>query len=552
MKISLSIITGNAEKYIERFLDHFQHLADEIVVVRAIGNQKPDNTIEIAKARGCIVGEYFNAAQNDWPHVDNFAAARNHSASLATGDWLIWADTDDVISRESCEAIRKMIGQLEDDIDVVLCPYEVPDDGITHFRERAWRKGKAEWKNAIHECLKIEEHQKAARFENVAVVHMPIGPRKSENDERNLRILETVSLDERTASQLFYTMQAQRSCGRIEDAIASAQRLAVADDAGLPERYEAFIFLGQLSPDPAMRAQLYLQALAVDPSRREAYGELCLLSLASNKFDQAIAWSDAMWGLPRPRAWYWNSRRKFHSWLGVQLRGMALRGSGRPEEAAALEQNHFAEHGAKISLVHATRGRPKQAWMARQSWLDKAYDADAIEHIFGIDYDDEMAGPFICCRHVQNKGQGPVGAWNAAAAASTGQVIVQVSDDFDPPMYWDKLILEAIGDTSKPKVLAVSDGHRKDDLMCMAILTRARLVQQGTLFHPEFFSMYSDNWFSHCAWRDGVVIDARESITFRHNHPAFGAGEMDEIYARSNSSEHYEKGKQLFESLKEK
>jgi len=540
MKLSLTVITGNAEQYIGRFLDHFQHLADEIVVVRACGYNEPDNTLQIAKERGCIVGEYFNEEMNKgWPHVDNFSAARNKAASLATGDWLAWADTDDIISKESCEGMREMLAQLADDIDVVLCPYEVPDDGITHHRERFWRKGKAKWKNPIHECLEVEKTQKAARFDNVAVVHMPIGPRKAENNERNLRILEQVPLADRTASQLFYTMQAQRSCGNIEGAIESAQALAAADDAGLPERYEAFIFLGQLAPDPTTRAQLYLQAVAVDPSRREAYGELCLLSLASNRFDQALAWSDAMWGLKKPRHWYWNSRRKFHSWLGVQLRGMALRGAGRHEEASALELNHFIENGAKISLLHATRGRPKQAWLARQSWLDKAKNADAIEHIFAIDYDDEMAGPFVCCRHVQNKGAGPVAAWNEAAKASTGKILVQMSDDFEPPMYWDEMILEAIGDTSKPKVLAVSDGNRKDDLLCMAILTRARYEHHGYLFHPEFFSMYSDNWFSERAFKDGVVIDARDKITFQHNHPAFGKGEMDATYARSNDDFNY-------------
>lgn len=552
MKLSLTVITGNAEQYIGRFLDHFQHLADEIVVVRACGDQDPDNTLRIAQDRGCIIGEYFNQeGTGHWPHVDNFAAARNKAASLATGDWLAWADTDDIISKESCQGMREMLAQLADDIDIVLCPYEVPDDGITHNRERFWRRGRAKWKNAIHECLEVEKTQKAARFDNVAVVHMPIGPRKPENNERNLRILEQVPLAERTASQLFYTMQAQRSCGNIEGAIESAQALAAAEDAGLPERYEAFIFLGQLAPDPTTRAQLYLQAVAVDPSRREAYGELCLLSLASNRFDQALAWSDAMWGLKKPRHWYWNSRRKFHSWLGVQLRGMALRGAGRPEEASALELNHFIENGAKISLLHATRGRPKQAWLARQTWLDKAKNADAIEHIFAIDYDDEKAGPFICCRHVQNRVAGPVGAWNEAAKASNGQILVQMSDDFDPPMYWDEMILEAIGDTSKPKVLAVSDGNRKDDLLCMAILTRARYEQQGHLFHPEFFSMYSDNWFSEQAFKDGVLIDARDKITFQHNHPAFGKGEMDETYSRSNSQDNYHRGECTLKRLQQ-
>ena len=58
--LSLSVITGNCENYIERFLDKFQHHFDEVVIVRAIGNQEPDGTLEIAQKRGCITGEYSN------------------------------------------------------------------------------------------------------------------------------------------------------------------------------------------------------------------------------------------------------------------------------------------------------------------------------------------------------------------------------------------------------------------------------------------------------------------------------------------------------------
>jgi hypothetical protein len=83
----------------------------------------------------------------------------------------------------------------------------------------------------------------------------------------------------------------------------------------------------------------------------------------------------------------------------------------------------------------------------------------------------------------------------------------------------------------------------------MAILTRARYIEQGYLFHPDFFSMYSDDWFSECAQRDGVVIDARDVI-FEHLHPAFGKAEVDATYARSNMRCNYDQGALHFERLK--
>ena len=563
-KLSLCVITGNAENYINRFLDHFEYLADEIIVVRVVGCRTPDGTLAIAEARGCKTGEYFNKTgrgvaidesgarflmSNDWPHVDDFAAARNAALDLATGDWLMWADTDDTITPEDCATICAMLPQLGDDIQGVLMPYAVPDDGITLHRERLWRRGAARWHNPIHESLKFAPDAPMARFDKVQVLHLPHGKRKSSSDERNLRILRSIPEDEVTSSQLFYMMQSERALGQIEEAMGTASKLCMAPDAGQPERYEAFLVMGQMVPDGATRSQLYLQAIGVDPARREAYAELAMESLKANQFPLALGWSEVMTALPQPSYWWWNSRKKFYGWQGIQVRGMCLRANDRYEEANAIEANHFIRHGAKISLLHATRGRPAMAYKARATWLDRAADPDAVEHIFALDPDDETIGPFVTCRHVINHRRGPVAAWNEAAKFSKGEILIQLSDDWDPPMHWDKLILDAIGDTSKPAVLAVSDGHRTDNLLCMAILNRARYENQGHLFHPEFFSMFSDNLFTDRAYADGVVIDAKD-IVIEHLHPAFGKAEMDETYARSNAPENYEAGLATYERLK--
>jgi len=77
-KISLCVIAGNVEKQIGRFLDAFAPVADEVIVVRAIGSQEPDRTLEIAQSRGCRVSSYYNK-RHDWPHVEDFAAARNNT-----------------------------------------------------------------------------------------------------------------------------------------------------------------------------------------------------------------------------------------------------------------------------------------------------------------------------------------------------------------------------------------------------------------------------------------------------------------------------------------
>jgi hypothetical protein len=556
-KLSLCVIAGNVEKYIHRFLEQFGPLADEIIVVGAIGHLTPDGTIAACRAAGCRIGYYANASQTEedmpqewcWPHVDDYAAARNVACDMATGDWLMWADTDDTITPQSIKAIRDLIEKIDaTEIDAVEMRYIVPEDNVVNWRERIWRKGSGRWVYPVHENIQFKPGVKMLRFDGAAIVHAA-GKRDPKSDERNLRILMSISEEKLTVSQRFHVFQSLIALKRDGEAIQKAIEFCQLSNTGKPERYEAFFQLARLAADASTKHAMLLQALATDPTRREAYGELGLSSLPADP-TAADGWTLAMMGLPMPEEPPWNLRRFYYGQLGVSLRAMALRANWRVKEADRIEVGHFFRHGAKISLLHATRGRPAQAWSQRKEWLRMADNADAIEHIFGIDEDDHESGPLTIARHViVPAGKGSVAAWNACAKASNGNVMVQMSDDFEPFHGWDTAILNALGNLKNPTVLAVSDGTRKDDLLCMAILTRRRYVRQGYLFHPDFFSVYSDNWFSHCAFRDGCVIDARDKITFEHKHPVFGKASMDATYARGNSDKAYEQGKATMERL---
>jgi len=550
-KLSLCVIAGNVENQIGRFLDAFGPMGDEVIVVRAIGNQEPDNTLKIAKKHGCEIGEYLNR-NTEWAHVDDFAAARNTACGMATGDWLMWADTDDVITPDSIAQIRRLIDDIDgQDVDGVLMRYVIPEDGVINMRERIWRRGSARWENPIHECLAFRDGSNQMRFDGAEIIHAS-ETRSASRDERNLRILESIPEESRTISQKFHVFQSLIALDRNQEATIKAVEFVQLDDVGTNERYEAFFQLARLAPDEGTKKAMLLQSLATDPTRREAYGELGLANIATDH-NAALGWTEAMMALNIPQNPPWNLRRNYYGSLGIGLRASALRVNNRGEEADALEVNHFIRNGAKISLIHATRGRPGLAWRQRMDWLRMAHNADSIEHIFSVDADDAESMPLIIAKSVVNSGKGgPVSAWNEAAKFCRGEVIIQMSDDFFPFPGWDTAILDAIGDASKPAVLAVSDGHRTDDLLCMAILTRARYKEQGHMFDPSFFSMFSDNWFTECAYRDGVVIDARDRITFEHRHPVFGKAAMDATYARSNDPSNYEAGEAAIKKLRDK
>ena len=553
MKISLAIIAGNVEHWMPRFLDSFSPLFDQIIVVRAIGNQSPDASLDIARSRGCITAEYHNKPEHtEWPHVDDFAAARNLAFKLADGDYIAWADTDDVYggTMEEWQALRKRIATERP--DVVTLPYVVPEDQLCVLRERILRRDTGTWISPIHESFKVNMEAPRVIVQESPVWHHATHKDRTPNNERNLRILESIPETERTLSHLFHLWQSMRFVGRIEEGVQIAQQALKHPDLGPDEGYELLINIAQVSTNVRAQEQYLLHALNAAPYRREAFGEMVNCKLRLGDPRAALAYAEAMNGLSDPPEYIWNRRGKYYGYLGVQLHGMALRANGRFKEADVREINHLkAQRHPVISLLHATRGRPKIAADARRQWLNRATHPDRVEHLFAFDFNDEQSMPLAVYRHVIQTGNGAsVGAWNLAAAASCGDILIQINDDFEPPMGWDVMIEQAFaGKHADPAALKVSDGHRTDDLLCIAVINRARYQQQGFFLHPRFKSVFSDDFHSWSAYKDGIVIDANH-IVIEHHHPFFNEGKgWDEVYAIHNSPERYAEGAAIFEEL---
>jgi hypothetical protein len=404
----------------------------------------------------------------------------------------------------------------------------------------------------VHECLEpIEKDSKwrVARID-ARIVHDP-GPRPpAARNGRNLRILQSVPEVEMTTSLWYHLFAEHFAMGNKAEGAKTAEAFLMRPDAGEVERFECMLSLSMIADDPNAKVEWLKMAWHECPHRREPLVLLSNIAQNAGRLDLAESYMRAASSLPLPERAPWNLRRKMWGWQFVQEQGRILRGQGNFAKADAIEFNHFIQHGGKISLLHATRGRPQQAIETRALWLERAENPDAIEHIFGCDPDDEQGPMLGGFRHIiQDPGGGPCGAWNMAYHISHGDVLIQVSDDMIPPMGWDRLVLKAIGDTSNPSVLRVSDGHRKDGLIVLAIVTRAWVTKIGYLFHPGFFSMYSDNWLTEQAQAEGAIIEAPE-IVFEHRHPIFTGEPCHPTTARSNAPEHYEKGKELWEKLR--
>jgi len=83
-----------------RCLESVRSLVDEIVVV---DTGSSDDTAAIARTFGARIGHF--------PWRDDFAAARNESLRLCTGDWVLLLDADETVDSRDHGAIRQAMVQ---------------------------------------------------------------------------------------------------------------------------------------------------------------------------------------------------------------------------------------------------------------------------------------------------------------------------------------------------------------------------------------------------------------------------------------------------------
>jgi hypothetical protein len=547
--ISLCMIVGNVEDLIERCLESFAPIAGEICVVQAIGAQREDRTMDIAQKFGARLGCYLNKPEHaDWPHIDDFAAARQVSFDMAKGDYCMWADSDDVFEGDP-QLVRDFAAR--GNYPALIVPYKIFAKGLVVNRVRVMARDSGRWKHAVHEDYKFHvEPVNAIQDDRCAVVHLPRMDGSKNSTPRNLRILESMDVETMPTGMLYHLHTELILADRIDQSAEVARMALERPDIGRPEKYEIFLNFAEASKSDEQKEIFLNQAYFSDPTRREALGLMAVVSLRRGELERSLALARQMMATAAPKEIAWNERTGCYGWIGQDIYCQALRANGHFDEAEKVRRAALMVVGGPlIALVHATRGRPEMAAATRKKWLELASHPERVEHIFVFDDDDPQSKRLQAMHHhCAPAGGGCVAAWNLGAFSTMAPVIVQLSDDWTPPQQWDKLILERIGDLNEKKVLAVSDGFRKDKLLCMAICTRRYLEHDHFLFHPGFTGVYSDNWFTELAYARGAVIEAPD-LVFTHNHFLKTGQVPDATYQRQNSPQAYHDGKAVLDRL---
>ena len=201
----------------------------------------------------------------------------------------------------------------------------------------------------------------------------------------------------------------------------------------------------------------------------------------------------------------------------------------------------------RILLKFPTRGRPQQFLKTLRGWLTNASNLSHIAVLVSYDTDDATMTPQIIA---EAEGMHPalvaIGGISASKIAACNRdlpeyggawdVVLLISDDMWCCRHgWDELIrqrmLHYFPDTDG--ALWTYDGAQQkiNTLECVG---RKRYASFGCLYHPSYFSFFSDNESSAVGLRDKKLIFISESIA-HHQHPAWLKGmKPDATYARNN------------------
>ena len=519
---------------------------DEIVLCSAMGKHTDDGVPildEVAKKFGAKLVIYKNKSEfKELDHLDSFADARNTALDACTKDWCMWFDADDLLI-QNAEKVFFEISKKVTDHDCIYAGYSVPAAGLCPVRERITKNGEFRWSGDVHEQLKPfkKETAKAIGTTSPLIVHCPDGYKKA-SAERNHNILNKSLNNCQIYS--YYKADEYFLAGKYSEAIKWAKTAISFEDLDIIMRVQCHIIIGKCLADAVARREEFFKAYALQPDRAEAIYYVAEDYYSRRHYCEALSLARSACSIPRPLVTYWTTKESIYQWEAPDLYERCARVLGQNDIVEFLQNERAKANGEiDITLCHAT-ARPEAFGAARYLWLSHANNPNKIQHIIGIDEDnfgyggnEKIITPNGKC----------IGAWNACAKNAKGKYIVQLSDDFMPIRGWDDEIRKRLPDPEKPSVLAVSDGHRKDDLLCMAICTKKTLEYLGgNLFHPEYAQcsgIFSDNEFT--IRTKEIQVNARD-LVFEHKNPFWTGENQDEVFRRHNSQENYKLGEEIF------
>lgn len=185
--VSAIVLTKNSERTIESCIKALFPAVDYVTVV---DTGSTDNTVKIAQDSGVRV-YHFN-----WQ--DDFSAARNFGDSLATTDWVIHVDSDEILHHEDVDKIRKSCAMYKKTTEPITISIQIINVSSEHVNvgavARMYKRGVSAWQGIIHEQLISRRTKTLYMVESdVRFLHDGYDPRvvnTSDKYMRNIHLLK--------------------------------------------------------------------------------------------------------------------------------------------------------------------------------------------------------------------------------------------------------------------------------------------------------------------------------------------------------------------------
>ncbi len=189
MKISACMIARNESQNIEKCINSYKEIVDEIILV---DTGSTDNTIRIAETHGAKVLHK--------PWNDDFSAPRNYALDHSNGDWIIFLDADEYFTDASIFELKKILKKIDkkQKYEAIISPIYNIDTKENRIIEiapalRVFRnKQDIRFVGRIHEAPKKDgRFLNVFQTENVQIYHTGYSSDIIEEKlERNLKFLK--------------------------------------------------------------------------------------------------------------------------------------------------------------------------------------------------------------------------------------------------------------------------------------------------------------------------------------------------------------------------
>ena len=336
--ISLCMIVKSGRELFEECLSSMAPYVDEIVVV--VDGESPDGCDEVAENFGAkIIRRELDG---------DFASQRNVSFEAATGDWILWLDSDDYLDDESASRIKILADEGWDKgIDAWFFDYQYAFDNYGRCttvlrRERLLRRETGwNWKYEIHEVCLCDNPEPVCQYDpGVQIIHKRHEtPPELRDPERNVRIIEKVLPNyEDDVRMIFYAGNEFLAAGQTDRAIECYETV-VEKDSWAEQKFLSCYRLASLyiEQDELDKAKHWI-AQGWHEDHRWAEG-WCLrgdIALKEEEYDRALQCYKFARSIDTPTDLLLTFNPTFYTWYPLVKGARAAEGKGDYDLALEL------------------------------------------------------------------------------------------------------------------------------------------------------------------------------------------------------------------------